>query len=104
MDIKLQAYRGDAGPEKVDFRQSTGGFIGSPEDEHRTAIEARVTDEDLTELGLTEEEFLASLASANKVLALLASKQHGSTGNLASLLGLSGSGPVKVAIRAYDND
>lgn len=102
MDIKLQAYRGDLGPEKVDFRGEN--FVGSPEDEHRTALEARVTEEDLAELGLTEEEFFASLVSTNKILALVASKQHDSTGNLASLLGLSGSGPVKVAVRAYDND
>ncbi len=108
MDIKLQLYRGDLPASHVDFRKEGfvegEGFRGSPEDEHRTAFEGRITDEDLSELGITQDEFLASLRTTNKVLALVTAKQHPSTGNLASLVGLGGAGPVKVAVRAYEDD
>lgn len=104
MDIKLQAYRGESGPDYVDFRKSTGAFIGSPEDEHRTILEARVNDDDLAELGMTETEFFEACASANKLLAILYSKQPSSAGALANMIGLAGHGPVKIGIRAYDND
>jgi hypothetical protein len=104
LDVKLQLYRGEAGPEKVDQRKSTGAFVGSPEDEHRTVLEGRITEEDLAELEMSKDELFDNLVSANKILAILARKQHPATGSAASLLGLGGQGPVKAAIRAYDAD
>jgi hypothetical protein len=104
MDAKLQIYRGDVGPDHVDFRKSTGSFLGSPEDEHSTVLEVRVTDEDLTELGLSQEQFLDACAEANKVLAFFASKQPAGLLTVTELLGLDGNGPIKLAIRAFDND
>lgn len=117
MDIKLQAYRGEAGPTDVDFRKSTGGFKGSPQDEHSTVAEVRIDDAEVTdteerigkaldELNAARDEGLlfAALGFANTIIAEVVSKVDQS--QVAQLLEsfAPGSGPLKVAIRAYDND
>lgn len=95
-DIKLQVYRGDLGPDYVDFR---GDLLkGSPDDEHRTVAEYRENDDaDIADL-------LATAPIINKQFAKLTEKQPAALQPLASLVGLSGSGPVKMALRIYDND
>lgn len=97
MDIKLQAYRGDSGPDKVDFRKSTGAFLGSPDDEHKTILEYRVEDDPTG----TEFEILGEM---NDLLSKMTSVQPDAVGQLAGMVGLEGSGPVKLAFRIFDND
>ena len=95
-DIKLQVYRGELPPEHVDFRGD--GFKGSPEDEHRTILEYR--EDDPAEIEALKED----LPALNRRLARFAAKQGGRAGDIAKVLGLGGSGPVKVAGRIYEND
>lgn len=101
MDLKLQIYRGELGPEYVDFRGDL--FKGSPEDEHRTVLEVRIKDTDLPE-GMTDEDIKGMAESANKLFALLGKVQPSFAGPLSSVFGLAGSGPVKLATRVYDED
>lgn len=96
MDVKLQVYRGDAGPDHVDFRESTGGFLGSPEDEHRTVAEGENIDEETAALVLEAAPII------NKLFARMTAQQQSFGKDLATLLGLAGSGPVKLAVRLYD--
>lgn len=113
-DIKLQAYRGESGPTDIDFRKSTGGFKGSPEDEHRTIAEVRVDDDFIdrqievvdpeTDTLLLSTSRRNAIAVANSILADVTQGQPDELGNVADLVGLEGSGPVKLAIRIYDND
>lgn len=84
MDVKLQVYAGTACPSKVDFRKTTGGYVGAPEDNHRTIYEFRVGNEQLIDAGMTEEDLIYLLAKLNKMMATDA--------------------PIKVAFRVYDND
>lgn len=95
-DIKLQVYRGELGPEYVDFRGD--GLQGSPVDEHRTVAEFRTHDEEVV------AEILTAAPSVNRLLARFSAGQNSSFGNLASLVGLGGSGPVKAAVRIYGDD
>lgn len=95
-DIKLQVYRGNLGPEYVDFRGA--GNVGAPEDNHRTVAEYRENDDaDIADI-------LATAPTLNKHLAKLTEKQPSAFGPVATLVGLGGDGPVKMALRIYDND
>lgn len=105
-DLKFQVYRGDAGPEKWDL---TGdNFIGSPEDEHATWGEVENIDEDLERV-LTDPESLGqiiepgdnALVVFNRIGAILTAQSPKWVENLATLLGLDGDGPVKIAARLY---
>lgn len=84
MDVKLQAYAGNAGPEKVDFRKSTNAFVGAPDDNHRTLYEFRIGNKELIDAGLTEEDLIFVLAKINRLMKT--------------------DGPLKFAFRVYDND
>lgn len=97
-DIKLQVYRGELPPEHVDFRGE--GFKGAPEDNHRTVAEFRTHDEAVI------AEILEAAPSVNRLFARFTPAGDGgnSLGHLASLVGLSGSGPVKLAARVYGDD
>lgn len=95
-DIKLQVYRGELAPEYVDFRGA--GFKGSPEDEHRTVAEFRTHDEGIV------AEILATAPSVNRLLSRFSTGQDSNLGQLASLVGLGGAGPVKAAVRIYSDD
>jgi len=113
-DLKLQAYRGDSGPADIDFRKSTGGYKGSPEDEHRTIAEVRMPDYVLdspievvdpeTGLSIQFANRRSALIVANSILADVASGQPDQLGDLATIVGLDGNGPVKLALRVFDND
>jgi hypothetical protein len=95
MDVKIQAFAGTVEPSKADFRKSTGAFVGAPIDNHRTILEFRVSDMDLSELGLTADDLLKACETVNKALnaGINKSKQE--------VLGIKEAG---VAIRVYDND
>ena len=89
-DLKLQAYRGEATAQDWDFRKSTGGFKGSPEDEHRTLAEQRISDEIAAELP-------DAIVYVNNLL-------EGLEVAVPDLAPIPGSGPVKLALRVFDND
>lgn len=94
IDVKLQIYRGDTPSDHTDFRVSTGGFIGSPADEHRTIREFRTDD----------ESWLERAKPINAAFDALTAEQPEIFAPIANLLGLSGSGPIRLGIRVYDND
>jgi len=100
-DLKFQAYRGDLGPDYVDFRGDN--LKGSPVDEHRTIVETRIKDGDLPE-GVTVDMILSMAKTANALFAILTSMQPTFAGALSGILGLDGEGPVKLAVRLYDED
>ena len=103
MDIKLQAFVGDTPPDHVDFRRSTGGFVGAPADNHRTILEFRVSYMDLHELGLTTEEALAACATVNKMIDAGTNRTKSQIIDaIANVTGHQASGGF--AIRVYDND
>lgn len=93
-DIKFQVFRGEASPDHVDFRGD--GFLGSPEDEHRTFLEIEDADES------TVEAVLMFGPELNEVFDKLTSRQPDALSAVASALGLSGSGDLRLAIRVYD--
>jgi len=103
MDIKLQAFVGDTPPDHVDFRRSTGGFVGAPADNHRTILEFRVSDMDLHELGLTTEEALAACATVNKMIDAGTNRTKATV--LDAISGFTGhKSGAGIALRVYDND
>ncbi len=95
-DIKLQVYRGETPPEHVDFRGD--GFRGAPVDEHRTIAEFRTHDEGVI------QEMLVAAPAANRLLNRFSEEQDASLGHLASLVGLTGLGGIKLAVRVYGDD
>ena len=93
-DVKLQVFRGDTPSSHVDFRGD--GFIGSPDDEHRTVAEAENVDDGFVQAALTFGP------EVNAMFDKLTSKQPSAFAALATALGLGGHGPVRLAIRVYD--
>lgn len=105
MDVKIQAFAGTVEPSKADFRVSAGAFVGAPADNHRTILEFRVSDMDLSELGLGTDDLLKACEIVNKAInaGINKSKQEvlEAAGPLAGAIGVKEAG---VAIRVYDND
>lgn len=94
--VKLHVFRGsDNGTESCDYRGDK--FIGAPQgDSHRTVAEIDPADEDLI------KEVLETGPTTNRLFARIAELQPGFGGNLATLLGLEGSGPVGVRVGVWD--
>lgn len=99
-DLKPQIYRGPIPVDDVDFRgiHRRGEADG---DHHRTIsfpglkLEQRVPDGDAwlekcRQLNIAVEPFVAMFGEI--------------AGRVASFLGLGGEGPIKFALRVYDND
>jgi len=70
IDWKAQTFIGKVNPVKADFRKSTGSFVGSPDDNHQTLFEVRLTDEDLERMGMTTEDVIELSEKANMLMAL----------------------------------
>ena len=93
-DVKLQIYRGDTPANHVDFRGD--GFLGSPDDEHRTVVEGENVDQGFVDAVLNFGPQL------NAMFDKLTSEQPAALEHVADALGLNGNGPVRLAIRVYD--
>lgn len=99
MAIKLHVYRtemGDDGTESCDYRGK--GELGAGEnDQHRTVEEIDPADQ-------SEIDFVLEHGpEINKGFQALTSVFGGKAGNLATLLGLEGSGPVGLRIGVWDH-
>ncbi len=108
MDIKLQANRGDRDPQDWDQRKTEGEFQGSPENVHvKTLAEFRTHDDIFTNPDRLTE-FIQPGDNAvmliNRILDQAAKQQPAIFGNIASLTGLGGSGPVGLDFLVYDDD
>lgn len=105
MDIKIQGFAGTVEPSKADFRASAGQFVGAPADNHRTILEFRVSDMDLSELDLTADDLIKACEIVNKAINAGIDKTKNdvlnAAGPIAGSLGIKQAG---VAIRVYDND
>jgi len=93
-DVKLQIFRGDTPADHVDFRGD--GFLGSPDDEHRTVVEGENVDSAFV------DAVLAIGPKLNAMFDTLTEAQPGALAQVATALGLSGKGPVRLALRVYD--
>lgn len=108
MDVKLQANRGNRAATDWDQRKSEGQFQGSPEGVHvKTLAEFRTSDDIFTNPDRLQD-FIQPGDNAvmviNRILDKAAEHQPDIFGNLASLSGLGGTGPVGLDFLVYDND
>jgi hypothetical protein len=95
-DIKFQLMRGNTPPEHVDFRKSTGGFIGSPDDEHTTFLEITNAASEIVDFVLREGP------TVNKLFAELAKAEPDMVGGILTAIGVDGTGPIVPVVRVYD--
>ena len=93
-DVKLQVFRGDTPADHVDFRGD--GFLGSPQDEHRTVVEGENVDQGFVDAVLNFGPQL------NAMFDKLTAAQPSALASVADALGLHGEGPVRLAIRVYE--
>lgn len=93
--VKLHVFRGDdKGTVSCDYRGDK--FIGSPKDEHRTVLESDPADTGLVDTVL---EFGTKL---NELLGKLTDEQPSQAAQIASMLGLEGSGKVGLRLGVWD--
>lgn len=96
--IKLHVYRtrmGDDGTESCDYR-GHGEHGAGENDQHRTILEKDPASE--SEIALALEKG----PEVNKGFAMLDDLLPGASGNVASLLGLEGSGPIGLRLGVWD--
>lgn len=96
--IKLHVFRtqmGNPGTDACDFR-GAGEHGAGENDQHRTVEEIDPASEELI------ADVLESGPTVNRLLQRLAANQPGHASNVATLLGLEGSGPVGLRIGVWD--